>query len=1195
MNVQELFAILEIPETRDEGEVRAAYRRLLRAVNPEDDPEGFKRLRQAYEEALKYIRTSGGEEIKSADWMEEIGPEGEFLKRLADIYESLPRRLDAEEWRSLLREPVLDSLDGGEAAKWGLFSYLAEHYRLSHKIWKLLGEAFSIEEDEEEFKEHLPENFVDYILLRIHDDGETEFPLEKFSGAPKAEYDNFLRDFMAFVNEEYGDSAEDLTRTKEALDHLAAYGISHPWFELEKALYALRSKDTETAERMIRPLLAGNREDEKIQLTGANILKLCGFPEEAKEIYQAYMDRERRTQSGEYSALAGLASVAFIQENWETARDLALQARQRKNTEEIRSLLEKIHQALIENYTGRADSLTEEEADCLGWCYIQSGASEDGLAFFDAHPEYLKDTADSHKLLAVMAMNTQALERSLEETGHWRACLNRELGEVLDGGEAGSTGDSAGAAEKKVDLLHQLALNYHVEARSLRDALSREIEENGRDSEEAKALAVRSLEAHDKAVELVPDNIDFQMHRMMLLRDMEEYRQVVDACEKILEIDDEFFWACYYLQEAYDELGMGQEVVDTFYRAREIYDGNPDIYLRAANVFKAYKQYREALGIIRQAEEAGAQSPDLMVEKIGLLDQLAETEEDWQRADDYAGEVIRLFEERKVADALLAEAYLKRAYLNDSDGELVKNKEERRDLEYAKRSLALRDNNRVRYFLGRFYIEHGDDAKEALVHLKLCEERGMDFEWLYYYIGRAHETLRAKDEAITYYKKTVEKNPENRRTYWRIGWLYQSKFNKSLQKEYADQALYYINLQEEKFGESAEYYRKRASIYLHARQFSEALTEIEKGIEMDGDSGMWILKGQILRCSMRYDEAIAAYQKSMEVEDHFGRDDKFCYRKIFSCYLRQRRFKEGAAYLEKALEHVEDAKVRDKCLECLVELEAVAGHYDKALSWLEVQYQSTDLSRRTCDTWDKEGDRIDDVMDLWLQYRYAEESEIRAKCEEAMNLVDLVFADENATPEDKACICQSMGDAYFYMADYEKAETLFLRAWELVRDSKDYDYSKSLKERMMKTYYWLGDFGRAREFSALYREEVEEDQKGCEDLGLSMEELLTRCTPQSKQQVYNLFCSAFYAGDYDRAREYLKIVENSCMCWWCDEDECTEMWDARGFMAYLSGDMEDARKKFEIADRVCWLGSSKEMRMMFRRMDKERHEHDNRN
>ena len=75
MNVDEIFGILGIEETRDEDEIRAAYRKLLLAANPEDDAEGFKRLRRAYEEAVEYARTPANEEIQRAEWMEESGPD----------------------------------------------------------------------------------------------------------------------------------------------------------------------------------------------------------------------------------------------------------------------------------------------------------------------------------------------------------------------------------------------------------------------------------------------------------------------------------------------------------------------------------------------------------------------------------------------------------------------------------------------------------------------------------------------------------------------------------------------------------------------------------------------------------------------------------------------------------------------------------------------------------------------------------------------------------------------------------------------------------------------------------------------------------------------------------------------------------------------------------------------------------------
>lgn len=52
-----IWKILGIEQTKDEEIIKTAYRNKLRDVNPEDDEEGFKELRRAYEEALEYANT----------------------------------------------------------------------------------------------------------------------------------------------------------------------------------------------------------------------------------------------------------------------------------------------------------------------------------------------------------------------------------------------------------------------------------------------------------------------------------------------------------------------------------------------------------------------------------------------------------------------------------------------------------------------------------------------------------------------------------------------------------------------------------------------------------------------------------------------------------------------------------------------------------------------------------------------------------------------------------------------------------------------------------------------------------------------------------------------------------------------------------------------------------------------------------
>lgn len=56
MTIRACWVVLGIGRTTDEREIKRAYARALKATRPEDDPEGFQRLRTAYEWALQDAR-----------------------------------------------------------------------------------------------------------------------------------------------------------------------------------------------------------------------------------------------------------------------------------------------------------------------------------------------------------------------------------------------------------------------------------------------------------------------------------------------------------------------------------------------------------------------------------------------------------------------------------------------------------------------------------------------------------------------------------------------------------------------------------------------------------------------------------------------------------------------------------------------------------------------------------------------------------------------------------------------------------------------------------------------------------------------------------------------------------------------------------------------------------------------------------
>jgi len=1152
----EYFEILGIEETQDKTLIQKAYHEKLSLANPEDNPEGFKRLRNAYERALEYAQ----QEQKKQQVKDAVDI---LLDKFEAAYRNIDRRRNPDVWSELLADELFCELDLEEAAKWRFFTWLADHWRLPIEIWRLLDKKFEIVTHVSEFREHLPEGFVTYMEDKLSTEGEaSDFPYDKFEVQ-----EGIVADYDAFI-EGYGDLSrlvetagqeehkeESLKEAEQKIRYLESLGISHPWYLLEKARYLVLAGNRKQAEEIARRLLETQKQSQEIYLGCARLFMSIGLEEEAAPMFEELHKQENLSTGASYHVSLNLAMLHEKAGRYEEARELCLDADDIYSSEETTSLLKRVNDALIDKWTNTVETLTQKNALRLAWCFIQNERYKEGLDYLNANELIRQDTYHCHRARAILSLNAGDYEEAVSQCESWLHKLEEEA-LTQDASQLPEDDEPLNEEQRKEYQAHALV----VEARTYQ-AMGRNSSQ-----EEAAALYRKAEEAFTKAQELCGDNVGIIMDRMLLARERKEYEQMANLCEHLKELDENFYWAYFYAQEAYEGLRRAQEVVDNFYAAKRLYAGHADIYERTAEVFIDFGQYTDATNILNQAKEANVSSPKLKVQELTVMRALIQDSESARKTNDYALSLIAELEEAKADEQLIGQAYQVLVSIQTSQ-EADAFRCEEKILGWARRAVELYDTVNARYFLGR-ELYWGKQYEEAIEQFKVCEEREMTFCWLYYFMGRSYEELDKPDDAVLYFEKAAREEPEETDFAWRAAWIYRNKFADTRQKEYYDRALKYMAIQLERQEATDLDYWQLSYLHNANMEYELALEESEKALALNKRAQNWVRKAQTLELLQRPEEAVKMYEKGLLANLKNGRDYEYVYDRMESYFARKGEYEKGVKWFRWWMPKLKTSRQRDLNLVHIRYLYIWMKDYAKAMEVIEEQYGSTSLTQYSSNDWEEEGERIHAILGLYQEY--LPPIELQERVQEALALMEGEGASRlkdsamgrYTAYEEIACTWS------WYLMDDKKGMFYYNKAYEVLLDVEgdaDHDRCKTVLKRLLACSSRLGDSLLVQHYGELYQEEFAREYARCGELGMTVMQMHEASFYNRRHVMYQLFCCAYYMGDYEKARYYIKEMEASRWCAFCSRTDCIEMWECKGYMALINQDYEQAKRCFEHA------------------------------
>ena len=410
-----IWSILGIDATADKTAITAAYRAKLSGANPEDDPEAFKQLRAAYEQALALAKQAAAADGGGT------GEGDRWLARVDEVYRDIRRRRDESQWRALMAEEYCARPANRVQARDRLLGYLAEHYRLPHRVWQVLEERFGLQNSAEELRELFPPAFIDNVVLPGIE-YEDQIPFEFLDGDDDAPYDDYLRHcFLCFRALSSG-QAED---AKNELAQMEATGVRHPYTQLCRARVALMEEQADTAQACVGEVLEQLPDDTGALLLDAQLAVGDQDYARAEQDLRHVLEKSPKHAQAKFD-LAGCLSRAGRRREAKTLYLELLRALPFNRA--VQDTLYQLNQELLpELEQCHAEHPDDAKAtDELAWCYLQLHQHEKADETLALLPAELAGTADYENLASKIKLSLNDFDSALAHLQAWEKALRTQ-------------------------------------------------------------------------------------------------------------------------------------------------------------------------------------------------------------------------------------------------------------------------------------------------------------------------------------------------------------------------------------------------------------------------------------------------------------------------------------------------------------------------------------------------------------------------------------------------------------------------------------------------------------------------------------------------------------------------------------------------------------------------------------------------